>query len=30
VMGWCHALGFLDHTPPTYTTLGNRADSPAV
>jgi len=29
-MGWCHALGFFDRSPPTYTTLGNRAESAAV
>jgi fatty acid desaturase len=30
VMGWCHALGFLDHAPPQYTLTGNRQPTGAV
>ena len=29
VMGWCHALGFLDRSAPTYT-LRERQGSPAT
>jgi hypothetical protein len=30
VMGWCHALGFLDRTPPRHTVIGNAHESGAV